>query len=239
LEIIRLLGEFGQNKPKILLLENVANFRSHDEGQTFRRVQHEIQQAGYWFTAANAQILNTATHTDIPQNRARIFMVAMSCDHFVRNSFRFPPTPRRPKLKSIWSFVDRRKKPGGWYYFSEESQYHRPFADAIEEFGRDSIYQLRRTYVRANKSGLCFTLMANMGEGGHNQPVIRDRWGIRKLTEVECSRLQGYDDSWFSFPDEVSLAHRYKQIGNSVTVPLVRKLAEQCIEVCRDAQPPG
>ena len=165
LEIIRLLGEFGQNKPKILLLENVANFRSHDEGRTFRRVQQEIQQAGYWFTAANAQILNTATHTDIPQNRARIFMVAMSCDHFARNSFRFPPEPRNPKVKSVWSFVDRRKKPGEWYYFSEESQYHRPFADAIEEFGRDSIYQLRRTYVRENKSGLCFTLMANMGEG--------------------------------------------------------------------------
>jgi site-specific DNA-cytosine methylase len=45
-------------------------------------------------------------------------------------------------------------------------------------------------------SGMCFTLMANMGDGGHNQPVIKDRWGIRKLTERECARLQGYKDSW-------------------------------------------
>src|SRR5690606_13232714 len=87
LEIIRLLNEFGADKPRILLLENVANFRSHDEGRTFRRVQREIQQAGYWFTADNAAILNTATHTSIPQNRARLFMVAMSCNHFSRNTF--------------------------------------------------------------------------------------------------------------------------------------------------------
>ena len=46
LHIIRLLKEFQSKRPKILLLENVANFRSHDDGKTFRRVQHEIQQAG-------------------------------------------------------------------------------------------------------------------------------------------------------------------------------------------------
>ena len=94
LHIIRLIREFGNNKPKILLLENVQNFRSHDKGRTFKRVQTEIQKAGYWFGEKNAKILNTATHTSIPQNRARIFMVAMSCDHFPSNTFAFPrPVP--------------------------------------------------------------------------------------------------------------------------------------------------
>lgn len=198
LEIIRLLREFGSDKPKILLLENVANFRSHDEGRTFRHVQREIQQAGYWFTAENAAILNTATHTTIPQNRSRIFMVAMSCDHFVRNTFRFPPALQKHKVASVWEFIDRRRKPNGWYYFTEESQYHQQFVDAIEEFGKDSIYQLRRNYVRESKSGLCFTLMANMGEGGHNQPVIRDRWGIRKQNLRECFRLQRATETTYS-----------------------------------------
>ena len=71
--------------------------------------------------------------------------------------------------------------------------------------------------------------MANMGEGGHNQPVIKDRWGIRKLTPKECARLQGYKDSWFTIPPGISKSQIYKQIGNSVTIPLVVKLAKRCV----------
>jgi DNA (cytosine-5)-methyltransferase 1 len=88
---------------------------------------------------------------------------------------------------------------------------------------------LRRSYVRENKSGQCFTLMANMGDGGHNQPVIKDRWGIRKLTPRECARLQGYEDSWFKIPETLSRTQIYKQIGNSVTVPLVVRIARNVI----------
>ena len=69
-------------RPKILLLENVQYFRNHDRGRTFKRVQAEVQKAGYWFSDRNAAVLNTAEHTDIPQNRDRLFMVAYSCDHF-------------------------------------------------------------------------------------------------------------------------------------------------------------
>ena len=76
---------------------------------------------------------------------------------------------------------------------------------------------------------MCFTLMANMGDGGHNQPVIKDRWGIRKLTERECARLQGYKDSWLKFPKTQSKSQAYKQVGNSITVPLVTKLAENIV----------
>ena len=100
---------------------------------------------------------------------------------------------------------------------------------AIEASNPKSIYQLRRNYVRENMSGICFTLMANMGEGGHNTPVIKDRWGIRKLTPRECARLQGYEDDWFKIPETISYAQMYKQIGNSVTIPLVVTLAESCL----------
>lgn len=90
LHIIRIIKEFGHKKPKILLLENVKNFKTHDKGRTFKRVQTEIQKAGYWFTEANAKIMNTAHYTEIPQNRDRIFMVALSCDRFASNNFQFP-----------------------------------------------------------------------------------------------------------------------------------------------------
>jgi DNA (cytosine-5)-methyltransferase 1 len=239
LHIIRIIREFGRNKPKMLLFENVKNLRFHDRGRTFKRIQSEIQRAGYWFTEANAQVLHAADYTDIPQNRERIFMVAMSSDHYSTNSFTFPkPLPQR-KLRPVTDFLDLRYKAADWYYFKPENQYHALFKEAMEAGGNGAIYQLRRNYVRRNMSDMCFTLMANMGDGGHNQPVIKDKWGIRKLTERECARLQGYKDSWLKFPEQASKNQSYKQVGNSITVPLVIKLAKQMIaelESSRDAR---
>lgn len=229
LHIVRLIREFGRAKPKILLLENVKNLKHHDKGRTFKRIQTEIQRAGYWFGEKDAQIMHTAFHTDIPQNRERIFMVALSCDHFSSNSFEFPKPFATPRLRTVFDFLDLDHKAESWYYFKPENRYYPLFKKAIGDGGREAIYQLRRNYVRRNMSGMCFTLMANMGDGGHNQPVIKDRWGIRKLTERECARLQGYKDSWLKFPKTLSKNQRYKQIGNSITVPLVVKLAESAL----------
>jgi DNA (cytosine-5)-methyltransferase 1 len=237
LHIIRLLEEFGGKKPKVLLLENVQYFRNHDKGRTFRRVQSEIQKAGYWFTDKDAQVLNTATHTTIPQNRDRVFMAALSRDHFPCNTFQFPPPLARGSLRPVKEFLDLTRKAPNEYYFKPGSRYYPHFAEAMAKGGRDSVYQLRRNYVRENKSGMCFTLMANMGEGGHNIPVIKDRWGIRKLTPRECARLQGYDDSWFHIPGHLSRTQICKQIGNSVTIPLVVRLAAECIRVIEGLKP--
>jgi DNA (cytosine-5)-methyltransferase 1 len=237
LHIIRLLEEFGNRKPKVLLLENVQYFRSHDKERTFRRVQSEIQKAGYWFTDKDAQILNTATHTTLPQNRDRVFMAALSRDHFPCNSFRFPSPLPPGSLRPVKDFLDLNRKAPDSYYFKLGSRYYPHFAEAMAKGRRDSVYQLRRSYVRENKSEMCFTLMANMGEGGHNIPVIKDRWGIRKLTPRECARLQGYDDAWFRIPDHLSRTQICKQIGNSVTIPLVARLAEECIRVIEGLKP--
>ena len=90
----------------------------------------------------------------------------------------------------------------------------------------DTIYQWRRTYVRENKSKLCPTLTANMGTGGHNVPLIIDKKDIRKLTPRECARFQGYDDS-FILSNTLAPSHLYKQIGNSVTVPVIEAIAKE------------
>jgi len=231
LHIIRLIREFGPNKPKALLLENVKNLKTHDKCRTFKRIQSEIQKAGYWFSEANARIMNTSRYTDIPQNRERIFMVALSCDHFPSNTFKFPDPQPEGSCKPVRSFLDLTRKAQDRHYFKPSSQYYPLFREAIKDGDKDSIFQLRRSYVRENKSDTCFTLMANMGDGGHNQPVIKDRWGIRKLTPRECARLQGYTDDWFKIPSAeiVSQSQIYKQIGNSVTIPLVVRLARNVL----------
>jgi DNA (cytosine-5)-methyltransferase 1 len=225
-EIMRLISEFGKDRPKILLFENVPHLLSHDRGRTFNRIAHEIQAAGYWFMPRdNTTILNTKIHTNIPQNRERLYMVALSWDHFRTNTFDFP----RPEVETLdyRTFLNLEQKPDNYFYFNDDSRWKKLFEESIEAGDAESIYMLRRNYVRENKSNSVFALMANMGDGGHNVPVIRDSWGIRKLTPLECLRLQGFEDDDFSFPQLLSKVQQYKQIGNAVTVPLVRKLAAE------------
>ena len=64
-----------------------------------------------------------------------------------------------------------------------------------------------------------------MGTGGHNVPLIKDEFGIRKLTPRECFNLQGFPKN-FNLPKEVSNTQLYKQAGNSVTVTMIKKFAE-------------
>ena len=91
-----------------------------------------------------------------------------------------------------------------------------------------SIYQFRRIYIRENKSGVCPTLTANMGMGGHNVPIIRDAMGrIRKLSPRECLSLQGFPSD-FEIPQELNDSRVYKQAGNSVSVSVIQRIAE-CI----------
>lgn len=232
LDIARLLREWGRNRPAFVVLENVRYLLTHNNGRTFSVIQNELQRAGYWFSRANAAVLNTADFTPIPQHRERLFMVAASTAIFSANPFRFP-TRTDASPRDLWTFFDTNRKATADLYFKPGDRYYRHFETAFREGGRSAVYQLRRNYVRQNKTGRCFTLMANMGEGGHNQPVIADRWGYRKLSPIECARLQGYQDEWFSFPESVSRRQQYKQIGNSVTVPLVKVLAEQVVALLK------
>jgi len=78
-------------------------------------------------------------------------------------------------------------------------------------------YQWRRTYFRENKSGVCPTLTANMGTGGHNVPLyskdLKDR-----LSPVDCEKLQGLPDD---YTEGVSNTQRFKALGNGWTVSVI------------------
>ncbi|WP_218831781.1 MULTISPECIES: DNA cytosine methyltransferase [Paenibacillus] len=237
-EIVRLIKEFGERKPKIIVLENVKNLIYHDDKNTINTIGEELKRAGYWFRVpldqkgnlitqrSNAVVLNTKEHTNIPQNRERLYMVAFSQQYFKMNTFKFPSSVE--EMNDVRSYLDIQHKADEEYYFDENSKYGRMFADKIAEGNENSVYLLRRAYVRENKSAAAFTLTANMGEGGHNVPVIKDDWGIRKLSPIECARLQGFQDSFFSFPKGMPKGKQYKQVGNAVTVDLVQKLAAEC-----------
>ena len=114
--------------------------------------------------------------------------------------------------------------PSKYYYTNKSSTWNLVEASVVK---KDTIYQYRRVYVRENKSSECPTLTANMGEGGHNVPIILDSHGIRKLTPRECFNFQGFPSS-YKLP-ALSDSKLYKLAGNAVSVPVVKLIANRII----------
>ncbi len=204
----------AERKPKAFFLENVKNLKTHDKGNTFKVIKRTLEDLGYHVKSA---VLNSMTHGNIPQNRERIFIVGfLNKKSF--DKFKFP--------KEVDLTVNFRelleKSVDGKYYYNGKTLYSR-LKDDINSKNR--VYQWRRRYVRENKSGVVPTLTANMGTGGHNVPIILDEKGIRKLTPKECFLMQGFPKD-FKLP-EIADSKLYKQAGNSVTVPVVERVAKE------------
>ena len=73
------------------------------------------------------------------------------------------------------------------------------------------------------------TIPARGREDGSGQPVIGYSGKIRRLTPIECERLQGFPDNWTKFgtQGEISDSQRYKMCGNAVTVNVVEAVANR------------
>ena len=205
-------------QPKAFLLENVKNLVTHDKGNTFKVIKETLEDLGY---SVKYKVLNSMEYGNVPQNRERIYIVgfknADSC-----NRFEFPePIPLTKTILDILEDnVDQ------YYYYNGKPLFDRIKNDITE---KGKVYQWRRQYVRENKKGVCPTLTANMGTGGHNVPIILDNNGIRKLTPRECFRLQGFPDS-YKLPN-ISKSALYKQAGNSVSTTVIARIAEKMAEV--------
>lgn len=202
-------------QPKGFLLENVKNLDTHDNGNTMRVIKKTLSDLGYH---VKTKVLNSAEYGGVPQNRERVYIVGFK-DAKEAERFKFPD--KQPLTKKVTDFLEDRVNEK--YYYNGKPLYEK-LKDDVTEFGK--VYQWRRKYVRGNKSGVCPTLTANMGMGGHNVPIIKDSKGIRKLTPIECFRLQGFPES-FKLPENVADSALYKQAGNSVTVPVIEAVAKE------------
>ena len=208
-EIVRILKS---KKPKSFLLENVKGLTSLNEGRVLQEMIKTLEHIGY---NVFYKIMNTKDYGNLPQNRERIYIVG-----FLDNAnFKFPnPIELEKSIKDIL-FKDKQSL--DFYY--DRFPIHEQLKKEITK--QDTMYQWRRKYVRENKSKACPTLTANMGTGGHNVPLIKDNFGIRKLTPRECARFQGFPDS-YKLPN-IANSHLYKQIGNSVSVPVIERIAKE------------
>jgi DNA (cytosine-5)-methyltransferase 1 len=206
-----------EKKPRVVFLENVRNILSHDKGRTFRIILQSLTDTGY---TVKYDTLCSSTHGDVPQERKRVFIVAFR-DMKDASGFNFPSKIIRTKsLADI--LISSKDVPQRYYQTNLDSpSVPKMIAEVVK---LNTIYQYRRYYIREIMSGLCPTLTANMGSGGHNVPLLLDERGVRKLTPRECFRLQGFPEQYILVGSD---SHLYKQAGNAVTVSVITEIAKK------------
>ena len=89
-QVIKIVEQFKDRKPSVLVLENAPYLRSGEGGSWFIEITKAIKKAGYWFRDANAVELDAYNLTHLPQRRNRLFMVAFSRDRFRNGKLTFP-----------------------------------------------------------------------------------------------------------------------------------------------------
>ena len=226
-----------KHHPKAFYLENVKNLKSHDEGRTFSKIMDILQnRLGY---VVDSKVMNPCEYANVPQNRERIFIigfdpkqVVIPSEYFEDNVFHFSFPDKTKLTKTIHSIIDDSVEDDKLFYKQGHIYFDR-MKDVITN--PDTVYQWRRVYIRENKNGVCPTLTANMGEGGHNVPIVKTSKGIRKFTPEECLSFQGFPVSkGFRYPQTIAQSKKYKQAGNSVTEPLIEKVTEKIIQFVKE-----
>jgi DNA (cytosine-5)-methyltransferase 1 len=217
----KLLEILDHHNTPYIILENVKNLVSHDEGKTFETIKKHLTDRGYHL---QYKVLDTAKITGVPHHRERIYIVGIkSKEIYDKFSLDFPLISKRPISDFLDQVVPEK------YYYTNKSTTWPLVSEGVTK--KNTIYQYRRVYIRENKSEECPTLTANMGSGGHNVPLVLDDKGIRKLTPRECFNFQGFPSS-YKLP-AISDANLYKLAGNAVSIPVVQLIANRLIDLVK------
>lgn len=217
-EIIRILKD---KKPPIVFLENVPYLVEHDNGKSFMVIHNSLVELGYFVRYA---ILDSKEYGNVPQTRKRVFIVAF-LDLDMCQRFSYPEPIER--TKSLNDIIDRSKKHDDQYYYTNNSFFYNDLVKIVTD--KRALYKIEDAGVMKTKHYICPTLTANMGTFPDRVPIVKDDYGIRRITPYECLALQGFPSS-FMFKG-IPLNSAYKQCGNSVTVSVIKRIAEKIREL--------
>jgi DNA (cytosine-5)-methyltransferase 1 len=195
-------------KPYAFLLENVKNLKSHDQGQTFQTIISHLENLGYF---VHYTILNSLDF-GIPQKRERTIIVGFK-DNI---NFTFPkPIGIKPNLSTI---LENDCEVDSKYFVSPEIQKNR----LLKVKPNHPVPSIWHENKSGNISALEYSCALRAG-ASYNYLLVN---GIRRLTPKELLRLQGFPDN---FKIVVPYTQIRKQTGNSVTVPVIKAVAQQMI----------
>ena len=207
-----------EKKPKIVFMENVKNFATHDEGRTLAVVKGTMEEFGYQF---NAKVLNAVDY-GVPQKRERIYMVCFRNDLEISN-FKFPKAFGLSRHVEDYLLEDEElvkelyvNRPDMYYNDTEDNQYSNKSIrlGTVNKGGQgERIYSVK---------GIAITLSAYGGGVFAKTGGYYVNGGARKLHPRECARIMGYPDS---YKIAASSNQAYKQFGNSVVIDVLQYIA--------------
>ena len=200
-EILRILED---KKPSAFLLENVPGIRTIDGGRVFQLILEKLDDLGYYTTPLD---LNAVDY-GVPQNRKRVYFVGVLKEYGRSFNYEKP----QPLHCGIGQYIERNAK---GYDMSEhivntylfKKQDGRP--EIVDENTDTPVKTLVSTYHKIQRLTGTF---------------VKDGDKIRLLTENECKMIMGFPRS-FEIP--VSRTQMYRQMGNSVAVPVINSIAYQ------------
>jgi DNA (cytosine-5)-methyltransferase 1 len=202
------------HKPKLVLLENVKGFLSHDKGNTFKVVKAILEDLGY---EVHSQVLN-AKDFGLPQNRERIYIVGINRRRTNSKPFTFPRPSK--KITSVGDVLEVRV-PDKYTISDRLWAGHRRRLKEHRARGNGFGYS-----IFDSKSSYTSTISARYYKDGSEILISQRNRNPRKITPREAARLQGFPES-FRIP--VSDAQAYRQFGNSVAVPVVSAIAKRMV----------
>ena len=243
------------NPPRVLFLENVRGLKNHDKGKTLQVILATLDELGYGYSY---EVLN-AKYFGVPQNRERLFIVAWYKELVDINSFKFP-YGIAPDGSTIYSKDDLKngtfptkvsdifepKDVTVNFTISDRMWIgHKNRKERNKLMGKGFGYSLFN-----NESVYTSTISARYWKDGSEILIDQSELGLnpRTLTPVEAGRLQGYriigsgwehpecannqnyNDSNPEFKIVVSKKEAYHQFGNSVAVPVIKRLSQEIVK---------
>ena len=223
-----------KHKPMVIFCENVKGLTIHNGGKTFEIIKGTFDEIGY---TLHPKVLNSRDF-GVPQNRERIYMVAFRKD-IDSSQFSFPePVDRSKRIADI---IENEPVSAKYYLSTVYLETLKKHKARHQAKGNGFGYEIR------NLDDIAGAIVCG-GMGRERNLIVDKRLTdftpetnikgeinkdyIRKMTPREWARLQGYPDA-FSLP--LADVHLYKQLGNSVTVPVIEAIARQIKGVLNNA----
>ena len=229
-DIARILSH---KKPKHFILENVRGLFSHDSGRTFQTILRVLSDIGYM---VQWELLNSKNF-GVPQNRERIYLVGHLRGRGREKVFPIGQISKEDSKESRLKELTENKSQAYRVYDQDG------LATTIKSVGggvgaKTGLYKVKE----ATKTGYAIaqegdsinlsvpsskTRRGRVGRGvaqtldtGMQQHTLQNS-KIRRLTPIECERLQGFPDGW---TEGLSDTQRYKCLGNAVTTNVVSEV---------------
>lgn len=234
--IHKLLDIINHKKPKVVFLENVANLKRHQNGDTLAFIVSELNRFGY---SVHEKIIDSAEF-GVPQSRPRLYIVAFNNEKLGKIEFHFPKG--EAKHTTIRDII----VPGDFsipispkweeyiaYYLGEKRENEVPFEipktrKQLEKIAEkcdlaDCVLQIRSSGIRAYSiDGQFPTFAVSNSGGGAMIPVLTSE--RRHLSLLEMKRIMGFPDS---FRFNVSRTDSIKQLANAVCPPVICAIYEE------------